>query len=106
MSARRLGVVMPWWSMTTTLLMGLTTALAWRACAPALFWGICVGALILVIVLTVTVRVALNTRIAGRAADDADDGISADVRRWDRLHALRICILACVVVVGALALSR
>lgn len=107
MSARRLGAVMPGWYAATTLLTGLTAVLAWRAEGPALLWGISTAALALVIALSVTLLVPLNTRIAGRPADNSsNDGITAAIRRWDRLHAPRVCILGCIVVVGAIALSR
>lgn len=106
MSARRLGAVMPWWYAATTLLSGLTTVLAWRADGPVLPWGINTAVLVLVIVLSAAVLVPLNTSIAGRTAREADEGDGADIRRWDRLHSLRICMLASVVVMGAMALSR
>lgn len=105
MSARRLGAVMPWWYAATSLLVALTAVLAWRNAGPVALWAVCAGTLVLVVVVSVTVLVPLNSSIARRGDDDTNGGAGADMRTWDRWHAVRTCLLGCGLAVGAVAMS-
>lgn len=105
MSARRLGAVMPWWYAATSLAVVLTAVLAWRSGGPVALWAFCAGTLVLVVVVSVTVLVPLNSSIARRSDHDADGGTGGDIRTWDRWHAVRTCLLGCGLAVGAVAVS-
>lgn len=105
MSARLLGAVMPWWYAATSLGVGLTAVLAWRISGPVALWAVCAGTLVLVVVVSVTVLVPLNSNIARRSGGDTDGGAGADIRAWDRWHAVRTCLLGCGLAVGAAAVS-
>lgn len=102
--AKILGTAMPFWYMAAVALM--IAAAVFRP-APLLIAPVVL--MVLVILLTLTTLVPINNRVAaGFGGDDAgeDPGQFHElVRRWDRLHWLRVGLLAaafvCLVLAGA-----
>jgi hypothetical protein len=92
-----LGKVMPFWYLTSfALLVGVTAA------AGAQRWLIGAGAglMVAVVLLSVLVLVPINNKIAAwRNADEVSRVLAA---RWDRLHWLRVAILAVIFVLLAI----
>lgn len=86
-----LGKVMPFWYLTSfALLVGVA------AVAGSQRWLIGVGAglMVAVVLLSVLVLVPINNKIAAwRTADEVSRVLAA---RWDRLHWLRVAMLAVI----------
>lgn len=97
-SSRVLGRVMPFWYLAALALL-VATAVVTRT------WliGIGAGLMACVVLLTVAVMVPINNRIAGwSAGGELSRRLAA---RWDRLHWLRVLMLAALfvlLVLGAL----
>lgn len=94
-SARLLGRVMPFWYLTTLALMVVATAVVpgpqrWLI-------GAGVGLMTVVVLLTVTVMVPVNNRIA------AGEVSPPLVVRWDRLHWVRVALLVVMLVLLVVA---
>lgn len=101
--ARILGAAMPFWYLTAAALM---IAAAVFSPGPLLIAPVVLMALI--ILLTLTALVPINNRVAagfgGDGGDDADAGQFEDlVSRWDRLHWVRVALLAGAFVLVVLA---
>ena len=101
--ARSLGRAMPVWYVLCLALMALESFLHLHqaALAPLLIAaGLWVGA----IILSVSVLVPINNRIASLNAAASAPGWERDHRKWDALHRVRIIllILALVIVVNSL----
>lgn len=103
--ARILGAAMPFWYLTSVALM---IAAAVLRPGPLLITPVVLMAL--VILLTLTTLVPINNRVAagfgGDGEDHADSGQFHElVSRWDRLHWVRVGLLAaafvCLVLAGA-----
>lgn len=87
--SRLLGRVMPFW-----YLVSLALVVASAGVAGPQRWLIGTGAalMVAVVLITVTMMVPINNRIAAwRGTDEVSRPLSA---RWDRLHWLRVAILA------------
>ena len=96
-SARVLGKVMPFWYIATLV------ALIAAAVITSGHWLVTAAAVVLamVVLLTVTVMVPINNRIgAWTGAADVDRDLA---RRWDRLHWLRVALLAAMLVLLAIS---
>lgn len=95
-AARLLGRVMPFWYLTALALLVAAAVVANSQRWPI---GAGVGLMIVVVLMTVTLMVPINNRIgAGEVSRPL-------VVRWDRLHWLRVAMLATVfvlLVIGAL----
>ncbi|OMC39064.1 hypothetical protein A5740_02400 [Mycobacterium sp. GA-1841] len=91
--AKTLGTAMPFWYMASTALLIAATVLS-----PGPLLVTAVVMMVLVMVLSVTVLVPINNRVAaGFGGDDAgeDPGQFHELaRRWDRLHWVRVGLLA------------
>ncbi|OLP01831.1 hypothetical protein BVU76_13800 [Mycolicibacterium porcinum] len=101
--ARILGAAMPFWYLTAAALM---IAAAVFSPGPLLIAPVVLMALI--ILLTLTTLVPINNRVAagfgGDGAGDADAGQFEElVSRWDRLHWVRVALLAGAFVLVVLA---
>ena len=91
--SRLLGRVMPFWYIATLVVLiaaAVLTSGDWAITTSAVLMA-------LVVLLTVTVLVPINNRIA--AWTDAADRDLA--RRWDRLHWLRVALLVVLLVLLA-----
>ncbi len=89
-ASRVLGAVMPFWYMGTLLVLAVTAV---RAGGGTSGWlcGIATGLLAAVVLLTVTMLVPINNRIAKWPVTGE---ISRELAaRWDRLHWLRVLVL-------------
>lgn len=97
-----LGTVMPFWYLGSTVL--LIAAAVWRP-GPMLITPVVLMGLVML--LSVTVLVPINNRVAaGFGGDDAgEDREQFDelARRWDRLHWVRVALLAAAFVLLVLA---
>ncbi len=89
---RLLGAVMPFWYIATLVALVVAAVLS-RSGLVIVAAALMVAA----VVLTVTTLVPINNRI-GKWTTDAD--VSRDLaRRWDRLHWLRVALLAALFLV-------
>jgi uncharacterized iron-regulated membrane protein len=95
-SSRLLGKVMPFWYIAS---LGLLAAAA--VVAHSRLIGIAAGLMAVVVVLTVALMVPINNRIAAWSTNGAPSRELA--ARWDRLHALRVTLLAALFVLLAAA---
>lgn len=99
-SSRLLGRVMPFWYATALALLVVLAALVvtgpqrWMA-------GIGVGLMALVVLLSVTVLVPINNRIVAWPVTGEVSRAAAD--RWDRLHWLRVVLVAAAFVLLLIA---
>ncbi|CAG7845592.1 hypothetical protein USB125703_01863 [Pseudoclavibacter triregionum] len=99
--ARRLGAGMPAWYALAAI-----AAAALLGAVPALPGWTAAGLLALAIVATLALLVPRNARIGRVPASDAEVAAWArDVREWDRLHAVRVAVLALAVVALAAGLA-
>jgi hypothetical protein len=89
-AARVLGAVMPFWYIGALLMLGVAAVRGWGATSGWLC-AIATGLLAAVVLLTVTMLVPINNRIAKWPATGE---ISRELAaRWDRLHWLRVMLL-------------
>ncbi|OBY31768.1 DUF1772 domain-containing protein [Mycolicibacter kumamotonensis] len=95
-AARLLGRVMPFWYLASAVLLGAVVVVAG---SQRWLIGTGLGLMAVVVLMTVTLMVPINNRIgAGEVSRPL-------VVRWDRLHGLRVAMLAAMFVllaVGAL----
>lgn len=96
-----LGKVMPFWYLASfALLLGVA------AVAGSQRWLIGAGAILMVavVILSVAVLVPINNKIAAwRAPDEVSRVLAA---RWDRLHWLRVAMLAVIFVLLAIGVVQ
>lgn len=94
-AARALGTTMPFWYALSLLLL-VALAIKERAAPGAWLYGAAGGLMALVVLLTVTLLVPINNRIAKWPATGE---VSRELAtRWDRLHRLRVVLLLAVFV--------
>lgn len=94
-AARALGTTMPFWYALSLLLL-VALAIKERAAPDAWLYGAAGGLMALVVLLTVTLLVPINNRIAKWPATGE---VSRELAtRWDRLHRLRVVLLLAVFV--------
>ncbi|WKG04716.1 DUF1772 domain-containing protein [Mycolicibacterium sp. HK-90] len=89
-SARILGRVMPFWYGVAVL-----SVVAAAVIRPGPLVIAAVAGLVLVMLLTLAVLVPINNRVGAWSSDDVS---RAEARRWDRLHWVRVGLLAVVCV--------
>lgn len=98
--ARALGTTMPFWYAVTLLLL-VSLAVQERGAARDWLCGIAAGVLAAVVLLSVTLLVPINNRIAKwPTTGEPSRELAA---RWDRLHRLRVGLLLAVFVLLSLA---
>lgn len=101
--ARRLGAGMPAWYALAAI---AAAAAALLGAVPALPGWTAAGLLALAIVATLALLVPRNARIGRAPVSEADaQAWTRDVREWDRLHAVRVAVLALAVVALAAGLA-
>jgi Domain of unknown function (DUF1772) len=101
-ASRVLGAVMPFWYAATFLLLAVAAV---RAGDGSRTWlcAIAAGLMAAVILLTVTMLVPINNRIAKwPATGEPSRELAA---RWDRLHRLRVAVLVLLFTVLAVAVT-
>jgi Domain of unknown function (DUF1772) len=97
-----LGAVMPFWYAATLMLLAVAAV---RAGGGSRTWlcGIAAGLMAALVLLTVTMLVPINNRIAKRPATyELSRELAA---RWDRLHRLRVAVLVLLFAVLAVAVT-
>ncbi|MFV8053816.1 anthrone oxygenase family protein [Mycobacterium sp. 48b] len=103
--AKTLGTAMPFWYMASTTLLIATTVFR-----PGPLLVTAVVMMVLVMLLSVTVLVPINNRVAagfgGDGAGEAPEQFHELARRWDRLHWVRVGLLAVAFVLLVLAGAR
>ncbi|MUL81500.1 DUF1772 domain-containing protein [Mycobacterium sp. CBMA247] len=100
--SRILGTAMPFWYAGTVALL---IAAAVRSPGPLLITAVVLMGLVML--LTLTTLVPINNRVAaGFGGDEASDQFHELVRRWDRLHWLRVGLLAAAFVLLVVASVR
>lgn len=101
-AARVLGAVMPFWYSAALLLIAVA-AIGAGGGTRTWLCGIAGGMLAAVVVLTVTVLVPINNRIAKwPATGELSRELAA---RWDRLHWLRVAVLVLLFAVLVVAVT-
>jgi hypothetical protein len=101
-SARMLGALMPFWYAVTLLLLG-SLAILERGESRDWLHGVAAGLLAAVVLMTVTLLVPLNNRIAKwPVTGELSRELAA---RWDRRHQLRVVVLLTVFVLLAIAVT-
>jgi hypothetical protein len=101
-AGRVLGAVMPFWYAATLMLLAVAAV---RAGGGPRTWlcGIAAGLMAAVVLLTVTMLVPLNNRIAKwPATGELSRELAA---RWDRLHRVRVVMLVLLFAVLAVAVT-
>lgn len=102
-AARSLGTTMPFWYALSLLLL-VALAIKERGAARDWLYGAAGALMVLVVLLTVTLLVPINNRIAKwPAAGELSRDLAA---RWDRLHRLRVALLVAVFVLLTLGVTR
>jgi len=92
-AARLLGRVMPFWYLASAVLLGAVVVVAG---SQRWLIGTGLGLMAVVVLMTVTLMVPINNRIgAGEVSRPL-------VVRWDRLHGLRVAMLAAMFVLLAI----
>ena len=92
-SAAAFGKFMPFWYAATLLLTGAVAYSLRGSRAPALLADISAALWLLSIVLTVTLLVPINSRIAGWKWETRPADWPQARRTWDTRHAVRVCLL-------------
>lgn len=101
-AARALGTTMPFWYAVALLLL-VAIALQERGAPRDWLCGLAAGLLAAVVLLTVTMLVPLNNRIAKwPATGELSRELAA---RWDRRHRLRVVLLLAVFVLLTIAVT-
>ncbi|WAJ46079.1 DUF1772 domain-containing protein [Mycobacterium sp. Aquia_216] len=89
-ASRVLGAVMPFWYVGTLVVLAVTAVRGWGGTTGWLC-GIAAGLMAAVVLLTVTMLVPINNRIAKwPVTGEMSRELAA---RWDRLHWLRVVVL-------------
>jgi hypothetical protein len=101
-SARVLGAVMPFWYIGTLLVLAVAAIRGWGA-TSGLLCAIAAGTMAAVVLLTVTMLVPINNRIAKwPVTGEVSRELAA---RWDRLHWLRVVLLSALFALLAVAVT-
>jgi hypothetical protein len=101
-AGRALGTVMPFWYVLSLLLLG-SLAIQERGAPHDWLCGVAAGLLAAVVLLTVTMLVPINNRIAKWPATGE---ISRELAaRWDRRHQLRVVLLLTVFALLAIGVT-
>ncbi|WP_052849090.1 DUF1772 domain-containing protein [Streptomyces avicenniae] len=96
--ARVLGKVMPFWYIGSVVLGAAVTALTWGD-AGARAFGTATALLVLSVLLSITLLVPINSRVARWTRESLPADWKQQMRRWDRFHFVRVALL-----IAALAL--
>jgi uncharacterized membrane protein len=102
--ARVLGRVMPFWYIGSVVLGAVWAALAWGGAGATL---IAAGAALLVlsVVMSILLLVPINSRVAAWSREGAPADWKQQVRRWDRLHYVRVAVIVLAFALFTVALA-
>ncbi|MGH4029212.1 anthrone oxygenase family protein [Actinomycetota bacterium Odt1-20B] len=90
--ARVGGAVMPFWYITSLVLVGVWAGAGWDHHGTGLV--IAAGALLIVsVLLSVLVLVPINNRVKAWTTDSRPADWKEQLRRWDRWHYLRVAVI-------------
>jgi uncharacterized membrane protein len=102
--ARVLGRVMPFWYIGSLVLAAVWAAVAWGAAAtPAVL--VAAALLVLSVLMSVTLLVPINNRVAVWAADGVPTDWREQVHRWNRFHYLRVAVIVAAFVLLVVAVA-
>jgi uncharacterized membrane protein len=101
--ARVLGRVMPFWYIGSLVLVAAWTVVAWN---ESRIWAVLTAGILLVasVIMSVTLLVPINSRVAQWSIAEAPVDWRQQVRRWDRLHYVRVAVI--VLAFALLAFAR
>ena len=102
--ARVLGRVMPFWYVASLILVVGWSLFTWGQppSTPTLISAILLA---VSVVLSILFLVPINSRIRRWSAGEVPDDWREQMRRWNRLHYLRVAILIAALVLAAVALT-
>ncbi|MFE0098863.1 anthrone oxygenase family protein [Streptomyces sp. NPDC059009] len=90
--ARVGGAVMPFWYITSLVLVGIWAGAEWHHDGTGLV--VTAGALLIVsVLLSVLVLVPINNRVKAWTTDSRPADWTEQLRRWDRWHYLRVAVI-------------
>lgn len=99
---RILGTVMPFWYFAAAALL---VGVAWLGWSPLAIAAVAVMGVIMI--LTLTTLVPINNRVAASVgAGTGEEPVRELAHRWDRLHWLRVALLAVALVLLVVAGAR
>jgi hypothetical protein len=99
---RILGTVMPFWYLAAAALL---VGIAWLGRSPLAIAAVAVMGVIMI--LTLTTLVPINNRVAASVgAGPEEEPVRELAHRWDRLHWLRVALLAVALVLLVVAGAR
>lgn len=103
--ARVLGRVMPWWYGVSVLTVAGTVASLWGSAAA---WVAAVALVFLLagVVMSVTLLVPVNERLAQWAEVEGSQQWHAQVATWDRLHRVRVLLIVLALAGVAVAVAQ
>ena len=93
---RMLGALMPFWYVGSLVLVGIWAVAGWGAGAGLVVTGLVVtaGALLaLSVLMSVLLLVPINNRIRTWTPDNRPADWKQQVKRWDRLHQVRVAVI-------------
>jgi len=97
MFARKLGFVMPFWYAGSLLLLVAVAVMRWHSAGDALMIAGC-AIWVAVIVASLLVLVPINNRVIKLDAKAFPAEAKRELRKWDRLHRVRVAALAAAAV--------
>ena len=100
--ARVLGTVMPFWYIGSVLLVAAWAALAWGQ-APAAMIVVAGALLVVSVLMSVTLLVPINSRVARWSVEGAPADWRDQARRWERLHYIRVAVIVAAFVLLVVA---
>jgi len=105
--ARILGKWMPlWYALALVLMLGAVYQHRPATSTPGLLITLAATLWALTIVFTIIMLVPINNRIAAMNVDRPYSGWQLDRKRWDRLHRIRVALLALAVILLLTGLLR
>jgi len=93
---RMLGALMPFWYVGSLVLVGIWAVAGWGAGAGLVVTGLVVtaGALLaLSVLMSVLLLVPINNRVRTWTPDNRPADWKQQVKRWDRLHQVRVAVI-------------
>lgn len=103
-SGRMLGTTMPFWYVGSLILTAALAAFAWGT-PTALMAGLSAALLASSVVMSILLLVPINNRSKDWTAEDHPEDWRQQLRRWDRLHYVRITVILAAFVLLALAVT-
>jgi uncharacterized membrane protein len=103
--ARLGGAVMPFWYITSLVLVGVWAIAGWNR--PGTGPVVTAGALlILSVIMSITLLVPINNRVKAWTADNRPEDWKEQLNRWDRYHYVRVAVIVAAFALLATALAQ